>query len=325
MAVDGDRSRGRIRPLPLRRDDDYVRQPGLDRATDAGRLPGGLPLRAGPAGGGRRRDGRRLRADLRPPGAGQPAHRAGCRQCDGGDLQRPGQPLAAAYHGRSTGAGADDPAGEPDQPRRRAPPASAGQVVLRAAAGRRRATGAGPRRPPRKPAAARAGLRLGADGRLDRRGRRHLRPARNRTRRRRSRGRGARPDRRPRRAARQGEQAGVGRRARDRRLGGVGRGGGSGRAPAAAGLGLAGHRRRATWLSRRPSQLPGGAAAGDRPLAETLAGHDLVLVAGSSVFPYYPTSPETCWPRGRAWSRSPAIPTRRCGPRWETRSSPTSG
>ena len=27
------------------------------------------------------------------------------------------------------------------------------------------------------------------------------------------------------------------------------------------------------------------------PLGETLAGHDLVLVAGSSVFPYYPNIP----------------------------------
>ena len=34
------------------------------------------------------------------------------------------------------------------------------------------------------------------------------------------------------------------------------------------------------------------------PLAETLAGHDLVLVAGSSVFPYYPNIPGPPLPEG---------------------------
>jgi benzoylformate decarboxylase len=36
------------------------------------------------------------------------------------------------------------------------------------------------------------------------------------------------------------------------------------------------------------------------PLAETLAGHDLVLVAGSSVFPYYPNIPGDFLPEGAA-------------------------
>jgi benzoylformate decarboxylase len=36
------------------------------------------------------------------------------------------------------------------------------------------------------------------------------------------------------------------------------------------------------------------------PLAETLAGHDLVLVAGSSVFPYYPNIPGPLLPEGAA-------------------------
>src|SRR4051794_8396728 len=36
------------------------------------------------------------------------------------------------------------------------------------------------------------------------------------------------------------------------------------------------------------------------PLAETLAGHDLVLVAGSSVFPYYPYIPGPLLPEGTA-------------------------
>jgi benzoylformate decarboxylase len=36
------------------------------------------------------------------------------------------------------------------------------------------------------------------------------------------------------------------------------------------------------------------------PLAQTLAGHDLVLVAGSSVFPYYPNIPGDFLPEGAA-------------------------
>jgi benzoylformate decarboxylase len=36
------------------------------------------------------------------------------------------------------------------------------------------------------------------------------------------------------------------------------------------------------------------------PVAETLAGHDLVLVAGSSVFPYYPNIPGPLLPEGTA-------------------------
>ena len=142
-----------VRPLPRPRDDDDVRQPRLDRAADARRLPRRLPLRARPAGGGRGRHGRRLRPGLGQDDGGQPPHRARRRQRDGGDLQRPGQPLAAADHRRPAGAGADHPAGEPDQPRRDADAAPAGQVVLRAAAGRGRAAGARPRRPPRRPAA----------------------------------------------------------------------------------------------------------------------------------------------------------------------------
>ena len=80
----------------------------------------------------------------------QPAHRARRRQRDGGDLQRPGQPLAAAGHRRPAGAGADHPAGEPDQPRRDPHAAPAGQVVLRAGPGRGRAARPRPRRPPRR-------------------------------------------------------------------------------------------------------------------------------------------------------------------------------
>ena len=87
---------------------------------------------------------------LRQDHGRQPPHRARRRQRDGGDLQRPGQPLAAADHRRPAGARADHPAGQPHQPRRDPDAAPAGQVVLRAAAGRGRAAGARPRRPPRR-------------------------------------------------------------------------------------------------------------------------------------------------------------------------------
>ena len=61
------------------------------------------------------------------------------------------------------------------------------------------------------------------------------------------------------------------------------------------------------------------------PVAETLKGKDLVLVVGSSVFPYYPYIPGPLLPEGAgAGRRSPATPTRRRGRRWATRSSPTS-
>ena len=66
VRADADRPRGQLRPLPRPRDDDDVRQPRLDRAADARRLPRRLPLRARPAGGGRGRDGRRLRPGLGP-------------------------------------------------------------------------------------------------------------------------------------------------------------------------------------------------------------------------------------------------------------------
>ena len=60
------------------------------------------------------------------------------------------------------------------------------------------------------------------------------------------------------------------------------------------------------------------------PVGQTLEEHDLVLVVGSSVFPYYPhVAGPRCWPREPSWWRSPTIPTRRCGRRWATRSSPT--
>ena len=132
------RARGDLRPAARARDDDRVRQPGLDRAADAGGLPRRLPLRPRPAGGRRRRAW--PTATRRP--AGRPAHvnlhtAPGRRQRDGRDLQRPGQQGAAADHRGPAGPLADDAAGQPDQPRRRAHAAPAGEVELRAAARRR--------------------------------------------------------------------------------------------------------------------------------------------------------------------------------------------
>ena len=80
---------------------------------------------------------------------------------------RSGEPLPAARHRGTAGARPHDDAGEPDQPGRHSRPASVRQVELRAAAGRRRARRDWPRDPPRSAAAARPGLRLGSDGRLD--------------------------------------------------------------------------------------------------------------------------------------------------------------
>ena len=104
--------------------------PGSTELPMLAEFPGRPPLRARVAGGGRGRDGGRLRPGLGADHPGQPPHRAGGRQRDGGDLQRAGEPLAAADHRRPAGAGADHPAGEPDQPRRDADAAPAGQVGL---------------------------------------------------------------------------------------------------------------------------------------------------------------------------------------------------
>ena len=88
--------------------------------------------------------------------------------------------------------------------------------------------------------------------------------------------------------------AGPGRR-RQRRLGRRGR---AGRALPAAGVGLARAGRRAARLPRGPSALPRRAAARDRAGRPDARGHDLVLVAGSSVFPYYPYIPGPPLPEG---------------------------
>ena len=124
--------------------------PGSTELPMLADFPDDFTLRARAPGGGRRRDGRRLRAGERRSGARQPPHRARGRQRDGRDLQRAGEPLAAGDHRRPAGALADDDAGEPDQPRRDPDAAPAGQVELRAAAGRGRPARARPRDPPRR-------------------------------------------------------------------------------------------------------------------------------------------------------------------------------
>ena len=61
------------------------------------------------------------------------------------------------------------------------------------------------------------------------------------------------------------------------------------------------------------------------PVSETLAGYDLILVVGSSVFPYYPNIPGPLLPEGAELVAITSTPTRRRGRRWAMRSSPTCG
>ena len=157
-----------------------------------------------------------------------------------------------------------------------------------------------PRDPHRGAAAEGPGLRLDPDGRLGRRGRRRRRRAHAIARRVDGRA-GADPDarRRARPAARGREQPGARRRSRHRRRPAAGTTPSrwpsasacrSGRSPRPAAAGSAS--RRATPLFR--GILP--PAIG--PVAETLAGHDLILVAGASVFAYYPYIPGDLLPEG---------------------------
>ena len=218
---------------------------------------------------------------------------------------------------------ADHAAGEPDQPRRDADAAPARQVELRAAARRGRAARDRARDhtaslPPKGP-----GVRLDPDGRLGRRGRRGATCARDRAlgdgaRRR----RGAVAELAERLAS--GAAPGAGRRARHRRERRLGRRGGAGREAA---LPVWATPRPAAAGSASPRATPTSAACCRRRSGrsrETLAGHDLILVVGASVFPYYPNIPGPLLPDGAGSSRSRATPTRRRARRWATRSSPTS-
>src|SRR6476646_6761119 len=103
---------------------------------------------------------------------------------------------------------------------------------------------------------ARAGLPLAADGRLVRRGRRGRRQGGDRAQGRRPRHGEPRGGPRPCRAPRRGLEPGPRRRAGHRHGRSLGHRGRPRRAPAPAGLGLAGDRRRPPRLPREPPQLP---------------------------------------------------------------------
>ena len=101
------------------------------------------------------------------------------------------------------------------------------------------------------------------------------------------------------RRARRRQQPGPRRRPRHRRQRRLGRRRRAGRAPAAAGLGHA--RRPAAAGSASPRATRTSAACCRRRSArsaQTLEGHDLILVVGSSVFPYYPHIPGPLLPEG---------------------------
>ena len=98
----------------------HLRQPGLDRAAAVPRFPGRLRLRARPAGSGRGRHGRRLRAGDAQRRLRQPALGGRRRPRDGHDLHRVEEPHAARRHRRP--AGALDPARSTLSCSRRRPP-----------------------------------------------------------------------------------------------------------------------------------------------------------------------------------------------------------
>ena len=195
---------------------------------------------------------------------------------------------------------ADHDAGEPHQPRRDADAAPARQVELRAAAGRGRAARARPRR--------------STSPRCRRRARRSSRS-------RWTTGTAEVDEADARQAiARSVERPGGGRPRGgrelaerldaatnpvlvagpdDRRQRRLGRRGRARRAPEAAGVGA--RPRPAAGGSASPRATRTSRACCRRrsgPVAETLEGHDLILVVGSSVFPYYPYIPGPLLPEG---------------------------
>ena len=268
--------------------DDFRYVLGLQEAVVVGH---GRRVRAG------ERQRRRTSTCTRRPGVGNG---------DGGDLQRARQHVAAAGHGRPAGALADHDAGQPDQPRRGRGAPAVRQVELRAAARRGRAARARAGDPPRHAAAGGPGVRLDPDGRLGARGRAgDVRAPRSRAR------VGGRAQPAPEAvaalaaAAARGAQPGARRRPRHRRV-------------RAAGT------RRSSWPSAsgcRSGHAPptGGGRIGfpeDHPAfqgmlppavgparARRSPAYDLVLVAGSSVFPYYPNIPGDAARRGRRAGR----------------------
>ena len=184
----------------------------------------------------------------------------GARERRGGDLQRTREQGAAAGHRRPAGARADDPAGEPHQPRRGGGAKALCEVELRAPTTRRCPLRARAGDPPREPPpAGPAFVSIPMDdwasetrpGRL-----RHAdrapggRPGATRPRR----------DRRARTTAALRRAAGVRSGSRDRCQRRLGHGARAGGVRAPAGVGLPRHRRRTDRLPREPPRLPGSAA-----------------------------------------------------------------
>ena len=247
------------------------------------------------------RDGRRLRAGERAPDARQPAHRARSRQRRRRDLQRPGQQVAARDHRRPAGPPAHHDRGESDQPGRDPRAEALREVGHEPRARRTSPTRSGARSTMRR---CRRGDRCSSRSRWTTGARRRTRTApRRRVRPRRQRPHGTRP----RRAA---AARGAARRARATRC--------SSRAPTStpsggwdAAVALAEKQRLPVWASPATGgnrlgfpEAHATFAASCRPRSarspETLEGHDLVLVAGSSVFPYYPYIPGPLLPEGAA-------------------------
>ena len=225
----------------------------------------------------------------------QPAHRPRRRQRDGGDLQRAGEPLAAAGHRRPAGALADDAAGQPHQPRRHPHAPPAGQVELRAAARRGRARTRSPAAPT-SPACRREG-RCSSRSRWttgtprSTQARSPSTSARHVDRRARS------PTRRPSPSSRarleSAQQPGAGRRPRRRRRAAPGTP--RSRWPSASACRSGPRPPRAAAGSASPRTTPRSRASCRRrsgPPSETARRRTTwSLVAGSSVFPYYPNIP----------------------------------
>ena len=101
---DAHRTRSRCVPVAGAGDDHHLRQPRLDRAAVLPRVPRRFPLRPRPAGIGRRRHGRRLRAGHAQRRARQPALGGRRRPRDGQHLHRVPEPHAARHHRRTAGA-----------------------------------------------------------------------------------------------------------------------------------------------------------------------------------------------------------------------------
>ena len=193
--------------------------PGSTELPMLADFPDGLPLRARPAGGGRGRHGRRLRPGLRPHDVANLHTAPGVGNAMGAIFNAQANHSPVLITAGQQVAGADHPAGQPDQPRRDPDAAPAGQVGLRAGRAPRTCRWPSPTALHLAgAAAARARLRLDPDGRLVRRGRRGRRPRGDRP-------PGDRPRRRrprggpgPRRAPRRRLQPGPRRRPRHRRL-----------------------------------------------------------------------------------------------------------